>query len=47
MIYVRKNSKNEDFVIFDPKMRQIRNFCRKISQNFALINQKSDNFRKC
>ena len=34
MIYVRKNSKNEDFVIFDPKMRQIRHFCRKISQNF-------------
>ena len=34
MIYARKNSKNEDFVIFDPKMRQIRNFCRKISQNF-------------
>ena len=34
MIHGRENGKNEDFVIFDPKMRQIRNFCRKISQNF-------------
>ena len=29
-----KTAKNEDFVFFDPKMRQIRYFCRKISQNF-------------
>ena len=34
MIYARKNSENEDFVIFDPKMRQIRHFCRKFFQNF-------------
>ena len=34
IIYVRKNGKKDDFLIFDPKMRQIRHFCRKISQNF-------------
>ena len=47
MIYARKNSKNEDFVIFDPKMRQIRNFLSENFSKFLLINQKSDNSRKC
>ena len=39
MIYARKNSKNEDFVIFDPKMTQIVTF-RKIGLEIRYIPQK-------
>ena len=34
MIYARKNRKNEDFVILDPKIGQIKHFSWKTSQNF-------------
>ena len=34
MIFIPKQDKKEDLLIFDIKMRQIRYICRKLTQNF-------------
>ena len=34
MIFIPKQDKNEDLLIFDLKMRRIRYICPKITQNF-------------
>ena len=34
MIFIPKQDKKEDLLIFDLKMRQIRYICPKITQNF-------------